>query len=57
MIYFPVDMLSKHSSSLAMFPINCKLECSSYFIMILRVGAGEIGVGREVISEVAEVQS
>lgn len=33
----------KHSASLAVFPINCKLECSSYFIMILRGGGGRLG--------------
>lgn len=54
---FPWTCCPKHSSSLAVFPINCKLECSSYFIMILRGGGGRLGVGRGVISEVAEVQS
>lgn len=54
---FPWTCCPKHSSSLAVFPINCKLECSSYFIMILRGRGGRLGVGRGVTSEVAEVQS
>lgn len=54
---FPWTRCPKHSSSLAMFPINCKLECSSYFIMILRSGGRRLGMGRGIISEVAEVQS
>lgn len=33
---FPWTCYPKHSSSLAMFPINCELECSSHFIMILQ---------------------
>lgn len=40
---FPWTCCPKHSSSLAMFPINCKLECSSYFVMILRGGGGRWG--------------
>lgn len=40
---FPWTCCPKHSSSLAVFPINCKLECSSYFIMILRGGGRRLG--------------
>lgn len=40
---FPWTCCPKHSSSLAVFPINCKLECSSYFIMILRGRGGRLG--------------
>lgn len=44
---FPWTCCPKHSSSLAVFPIDCKLECSSYFIMILRGEGGRAGLERE----------